>query len=63
MGILYHYARLNEDGIVKGISSVSNEWETNEFVISIQNMSGIERRRLIGKKYNRETGEFEEVNK
>jgi hypothetical protein len=53
---MYNYAQLNGEGICYAVSMLSGE-------VVADNMIAIDEydESLLGKRYNRETGEFEEV--
>ena len=51
---MHNYAQINEYGVVISVSSLSGS-VLDENMIPIQNPD----ERLLGKTYNRETGEFE----
>lgn len=57
---MFHYAQLDKYDFVKAVSKVPSEM-TGDSIINIDGLTPKERRKLLGKKYNRETGEFEEV--
>lgn len=59
---MYYYVQLNEDDTVKAISMVSVKMEGRNIVeIDGKKLDPKKRRELISKRYNRETGEFEDV--
>ena len=51
---MHNYAQINEDGVVVGVSALSGLVESASMIaIPLYDLS------LLGKTYNRETGEFE----
>lgn len=59
---MYYSVQLRQDGTVKAIGKTPKKLEGENIIqIDGENMSGLERRQLLKKKYNRETGEFEDI--
>ena len=54
---MFNYAQLDDEYIVTGVSSLSGEPEGGSSLIKIDKYDTT----LLGKKYNRDTQQFEEV--
>lgn len=54
---MFNYAQLNDDCVVTGVSSLSGVPDSDSTLIKINQYDTA----LLGKKYNRDTQQFEEV--